>query len=88
MLEDEITWYKASLLTMVYSFLLIGGTIAAVRLSQELSPAIVLLTGACLATIFASVARPKPELKLWFMLIAVSTIVMISFFVILSASDI
>ena len=88
MLEGEITWYKASLLTMVYSFLLIGGTIAAARLSQELTSVVAFTTGSCLATVFASVARPKSELKLWFMLIAISVIVTISFFAILSASDI
>jgi hypothetical protein len=88
MLDGEITWYKASLLTMVYSFLLIAGTIAAARLSEQLSSVIALMTGSCLATIFASVVRPKAEIKLWFMLIAVSVIVTISFFVILSASDI
>ena len=72
MLEREMTWFKASLLAMVYSIILSFLFVATIRLFNDLAFAMAVLLASCLGTLFFAAIRPRPELKLWLMLAAVS----------------
>jgi len=69
----EVTWFKASLLAMVYATLLSFVFVGAVRLLNDLGLAMAILIASILGTSFAAFTRPRPELKLWLILAPISS---------------
>jgi hypothetical protein len=84
----DVTWFKASLLTMVYTIVLSGVFVALVRLPNGLPLAIITLIASILGTLVGAAIRPRPELKIWLMLAAVSLALTIATFLAFAASDI
>jgi hypothetical protein len=88
MLEGEVTWFKASLLTTVYTIVLSSMFVGLVRLPNGLPLAIITLIASILGTVLAAATCPRPELKLWLMLAAVSLTLTVGIFLAFNASDI
>jgi hypothetical protein len=84
----EVTWFKASLLAMVYAILLSFAFLGIARLLNHLGLAMAILIASIPGTFFAAFTRPRRELKLWLILASVSLALTIAIVLAFAASDI
>ncbi len=88
MLEGGVTWFKTSLLTMVYAIVLFTSFIATVKFSRDLGSPIAVLLLAFLSTLIAAGLRPRSELKLWLMLTGVGVAGLVAIFALMLVIDV